>query len=223
MAAPIEAIVFDLDGVLVDSEPWWREARQAVAAAHGGTWTPADEASVKGANSREWSNAMRARLRLAVTDLAIEREVVAAMVERYRHDPVPWIEEGVGAVRRLGRRYPLAIASSAHPEVLGAALESIGLAGAFRVVVSADEVAAGKPAPDVYLEAARRLVVRPGACLVIEDSPSGVRAAHSAGMRVAWVGGAVSDRDAAQLGATVVIASLDALDDDAVDRLAEVG
>jgi HAD superfamily hydrolase (TIGR01509 family) len=219
VAGPIAAVIFDLDGVLVDSEPWWAESRRTVAAEHGGTWTPADEASVKGANSHEWSEAMRERLGLPLAAGAFEHEVVSAMVIRYRRGLVPRIDAGVAAVRRLASRYPLAIASSAHPEVLAAALDALRLAGVFRVVVSADEVAAGKPAPDVYLETARRLDVSPRSCLVIEDSPSGVRSARAAGMRVAWVGAVANESEGERLGASLVLPSLAALDRTMLDAL----
>jgi HAD superfamily hydrolase (TIGR01509 family) len=217
------AVIFDLDGVLVDSEPWWGDARSAVADRHGGDWTPEDEARIKGANSREWSAAMRDRLGLRLARKTIEREVVDAMVARYERDRPVAIAPGIAAVARLRGRYPLAVASSAHPRVIGAALRALGLADAFEVVVSADEVGAGKPAPDVYLEAARQLRLPAGDCLVVEDSPNGVRAAHSAGMRVAWVGRATRDRDGDAPGATVVLDSLDAFDEAMLEGIAADG
>ena len=186
----ILAVIFDLDGVLVDSESWWAESRAAVARRHGAEWTAADEATVKGANTAEWAAEMRERLALPVEAGEVAREVVAAMIGRYSSEGPAGIEPGLAAVGRLSGRYPLAVASSAHPDVIEVALRSLDLADAFRAVVSADEVDAGKPAPDVYMEAARRLGVPPEGCLVVEDSPSGVRAARSAGMRVIWVGDA---------------------------------
>lgn len=212
------AVIFDLDGVLVDSESWWAESRAAVARRHGVEWTAADEASVKGANTPEWAAAMRERLALPTADEEIAREVVAAMIGRYTREGPTRIGPGLAAVGRLRARYPLAVASSAHPDVIEAALRSLGIAGAFRAVVSADEVGAGKPAPDVYLEAARRLDVPPARCFVIEDSPSGVRAARSAGMRVIWVGvaaleGAPPAEDGSDPGSIWRLATLDDLDE----------
>ncbi len=214
------AIIFDLDGVLVDSEPWWADSRAEVARRHGADWSPADEAAVKGANSREWASAMCERLDLPVGPGQVEREVVAAMVRRYQQEPPPAMTAGIAAVERLRRSRPLGLASSAHPDVISSAVAALGLDGAFDVIVSADEVRAGKPAPDVYIEAAGRLGVPRDACLVIEDSPSGVMAAQRAGMRVAWVG-ASAMRDGRPTDRGVLrLASLDELDEAAIDRLA---
>jgi HAD superfamily hydrolase (TIGR01509 family) len=178
----IEAVIFDLDGVIVDSEIWWDEARREFAARRGRSWSEADRAAVMGANSRQWSATMRERLHLDEPDRQIERAIVEAVVERYRREGAPIIPGAVEAVRRIARAWPTAVASSAHGEVIDAALEATGLTGVFRVVVSSDEVDRGKPEPDVYLEAARRLGVDPRRCLVVEDSLNGVKAAKAAGM-----------------------------------------
>jgi HAD superfamily hydrolase (TIGR01509 family) len=130
---------------------------------------------------------MRERLALDLPEADIERAIVDAVVARYRTDGAPRIEGAVGAVRRIAADRPVAVASSAHAAVIDAALEATGLTDAFGVVVSSDEVAHGKPAPDVYLEAARRLGCDPATCLVIEDSLNGVRAAKAAGMTVVLV------------------------------------
>jgi HAD superfamily hydrolase (TIGR01509 family) len=182
-----DAVVFDLDGVIVDSEIWWDDARRDFASARGRTWTEEDRVAVMGANSRQWSLTMRRRLGIDDDEEAIERAIVDAVVDRYRREGAPRIEGAVEAVGRIAARWPSAVASSAHREVIEAALESTGLAAVFRVVVSSDEVAHGKPEPDVYLEAARRLGVPPGRCLVVEDSYNGVRAGRAAGMTVVLV------------------------------------
>lgn len=171
----------------MDSEIWWDEVRQAFAAAHHRDWGPDDQAAVMGANSAAWSRTMRVRMHLDLDDAEIERAIVDGVVERYRRDGPPIIEGAVDAVRRIADHHPVAVASSAHRAVIDAALEAIGLADRFAVVVSSDEVAHGKPAPDVYLEAARRLRVDPAACLVVEDSRNGVLAAKAAGMTVVLV------------------------------------
>jgi HAD superfamily hydrolase (TIGR01509 family) len=178
----IDAVIFDLDGVIVDSEIWWDEARRDFAAQRGKPWTEADRAAVMGANSRQWSRTMRERLGLDEPDTRIERAIVDAVVERYRREGAPLIEGAVEAVRRIARDWATAVASSAHREVIDAALEATGLGDVFRVVVSSDEVDRGKPAPDVYLEAARRLGVDPRRSLVAEDSLNGVKSAKAAGM-----------------------------------------
>jgi beta-phosphoglucomutase-like phosphatase (HAD superfamily) len=180
--SPVEAVIFDLDGVIVDSEIWWDEARRDFAAERGRSWSEADRAAVMGANSRQWSATMRDRLRLDEPDARIERAIVDAVVGRYRREGAPGIEGAVDAVRRIALAWPTAVASSAHREVIDAALEATGLGEVFRVVISSDEVERGKPAPDVYLEAARRMGVQPARCLVIEDSLNGVKAAKAAGM-----------------------------------------
>lgn len=183
----IAAVIFDLDGVLVDSEIWWDEVRQAFAREQGRPWTVADREAVMGQNSRQWSATMRQRMMLDLDETAIERAIVDGVVRRYLAEGAPRIAGAVDTVRELARRFPLAVASSAHRDVIDAALDALDLADAFRVVVSSDEVEHGKPAPDVYLEAARRLGIEPSACLVVEDSRNGVLAARGAGMRVVLV------------------------------------
>ena len=173
--------------MLVDSEIWWDQVRQRFAADHGRDWDDADRAAVMGANSRAWSRTMRERLDLDMPDADIEKAVVDAVVERYRAEGPPLIDGAVEAVRRIAAQLPVAVASSAHPAVIEVALESLGLTDAFHAVVSSDEVERGKPAPDVYLEAARRLGVAPASSLVVEDSLNGVKAAKAAGMKVALV------------------------------------
>jgi HAD superfamily hydrolase (TIGR01509 family) len=185
--SPIRAVIFDLDGVLVDSEIWWDESRMAFADQHGRTWTTDDRTAVMGANSRGWSATMRERLGLTLADLEIERAIVDGVVDRYRREGPPLIPGAIDTVRRVAADVPVAVASSAHPEVIAAALDATGLTGVFSVVVSSDSVAHGKPAPDVYLEAARQLGCDPGDCLVIEDSRNGVLAARNAGMTVVLV------------------------------------
>lgn len=180
-------MIFDLDGVLVDSEIWWDDVRKAFASDHGRPWGEADRAAVMGANSRAWARIMRERLRLDLPEDAIERAVVDAVVRRYHREGAPVIEGAAEAARRIAASRPVAVASSAHRDVIDAALDATGLRDVFEVVVSSDEVEHGKPSPDVYLEAARRLGADPSACLVVEDSLNGVKAAVAAGMTVVLV------------------------------------
>ena len=182
------AVLFDLDGVLVDSEPWWNDVRIAFASAHGRTWTDDDHHAVMGANSRGWAITMRDRLRLPDMDLdAIQDAVVAGVVERYRTEPPPMIPGATEAVRRIATQVPVAIASSAHPDVIAAAIDALGLRDVLGAIVSSDDVPHGKPAPDVYLEAASQLGIEPARCLVVEDSVNGVKAGKAAGMFVVLV------------------------------------
>ncbi len=215
------AVIFDLDGVIVDSEIWWDEARQAFAARHGRGWTIDDRHAVMGANSRQWSATMRLRLELDESAESIERAVVDAMVERYVREGAPTIDGAVAAVRRIASRLPAALASSAHRRVIDAALVATGLADAFRAVVSSDEVAHGKPEPDVFLEAARRLKVEPARVVVVEDSLQGIRAARAAGMTSVLVPNrAIPPVDGARELADAVLDRLADLD---LDRLDPVG
>ena len=176
-----------------------------------------DRAAVMGHNSIGWSTVMRDRLGLDEPIEAIEREVVDAMVARYAADPSPAIPGAVDGVAALGRRYRLALASSAHPAVIAAALRTVGLERAFEVVVASDEVTHGKPSPDVYLLAAARLKVAPQACLVVEDSLNGVLAARAAGMTVVLVPNeAVPPAPGAVEAADVVRPSIAAIDPAAI-------
>lgn len=140
-----------------------------------------------GANSRQWSETMGRRLRLEVPAAEIQEAVVAGVVERYRRDGAPAIDGAIEAVRRIAAGWPAALASSSHPRVIAASLAATGLGGVFAVVVSSDEVARGKPEPDVFLEAARRLEVDPPEVLVVEDSLNGLKAGRSAGMTTVLV------------------------------------
>ena len=184
---PVAAVIFDLDGVIVDSEIWWHEERTAWAAERGLRWTEADTRAVMGANSRGWARTMRERLGLLEADEPMILEaVVRRVTDRYRRG-APVIDGAVGAVRRIAARWPVAVASSAHRSVIDAALGATGLRDVIAVVVSSDDVPRGKPDPAVYLETARRLDIPPAGCLVVEDSINGVRAGVAAGMTVVLV------------------------------------
>lgn len=219
-APPIEAIVFDLDGVLVDSEVWWHAVRVEWAAARGLTWAREDSDAVMGPNSRGWARIMRERLGLDPSEEPeIQRAIVNGVVERFRREGAPIIPGAVEAAGRLAAAYPVAIASSAHADVIRAALETTGLAASIPIAVSSDEVEHGKPAPDVYLEAARRLGIAPERCLVVEDSLNGVRAARAAGMVVVLVPNEhVPPASGAAELADIVLERLDQLEPDHVRR-----
>jgi beta-phosphoglucomutase-like phosphatase (HAD superfamily) len=183
-----DAVLFDMDGVLVDTEPWWDEVRVAFAERHGRAWGPDDQASVMGANSREWAEIMQRRLDLPQIPLeAILDEIVDGVVACYRRSTAPLIGDSPVQVRRVARDHKVAIASSSARPVIEAAMDALGLRDVLAAVVSSDEVAAGKPAPDVYLRAAELAGVDPARCLVVEDSYNGVRAGKAAGMTVVLV------------------------------------
>jgi HAD superfamily hydrolase (TIGR01509 family) len=182
----IDAVVFDLDGVLVDSEQVWDDVRETLAHEGGGRWSESAQRDMMGMSSPEWSQYMHDEVGLAESPEEINREVVARMLERYGAGP-PWLPGAVDAVRRVAGRWPLGLASSSNRELIDAVLEAGGLTPLFRVTVSSEEVPRGKPAPDVYLEAARRLGVPPERCAAVEDSHNGIRSAKAAGMRVVAV------------------------------------
>jgi HAD superfamily hydrolase (TIGR01509 family) len=177
----IQAVIFDLDGVLIDSEAIWSRVRAAVVARHGGRWTEEDQRNVMGDNSRQWSTYIKRTWLLSQSEEEIFREVVGEMIASYQRG-VPVLTGAREAVEQLGVRYPLAVASSSPRELIRVALEQTGLASWFATVVSSDEVAHGKPAPDVYLLAAERLRLEPDVCVAVEDSSNGIRAALAAGM-----------------------------------------
>jgi HAD superfamily hydrolase (TIGR01509 family) len=179
----IDAVVFDLDGVVVDTEQVWDEVREQLARERGGRWHPGAQAAMMGMSSPEWSAYMHDEIGLADTPAEINDEVVQRMLERYRAQ-LPLIPGAVEAVRRIGAAFRLGVASSSNRPLIEAVLEGAGITDLFEAVVSSEEVARGKPAPDVYLEAARRLGLEPAQAAAVEDSANGIRAAHAAGMRV---------------------------------------
>ncbi len=177
--------------------------------------------AVMGANSAAWAKTMRERLDLTMPESEIERAIVDGVVARYRREGAPRIDGAVEAVRRIAADWPVAVASSAHGEVIAAALDATGLGDCLEVVVSSDEVAHGKPAPDVYLEAARRLAIDPVDCLVIEDLRNGVRAGKAAGMTVVLVPNAsVPPAPGTATLADLVVERLDQIDPGRVTALA---
>ena len=177
------AVILDLDGVLVDSEQLWNQAKEALVRDAGGEWRPDAPLAMMGMSSPEWAGYLRDVLAVPLSLAEINRAVVARMQEGYaRH--LPLLPGAATAVRALARRWPLGLASSSNREIIDVVLRTAGLADAFRVTVSSEEVARGKPDPDVYLECAARLGVDPTACLAVEDSTNGLRAAAAAGMTV---------------------------------------
>ena len=179
----IAAVIFDLDGVLIDSESVWDAARRDIALGAGGQW-PADAQSVMmGMSSTEWSTYMHEQLSVAMAPEEISRAVVARLAERYRQH-LPVIGGASQAVIELARVWPLGLASSANRPIIELVLELSGLEPCFAAAVSSEEVPRGKPAPDVYLETAGKLGVEPARCAAVEDSTNGLYSAASAGMTV---------------------------------------
>jgi HAD superfamily hydrolase (TIGR01509 family) len=211
-----EAVVFDLDGVLVDSETAWDEARRDLVRERGGTWRPEATRAMMGMSSVEWSRYLRDELGVAMAPEAISEWVVADLERRYR-ERLPLFPGATEAVARVGERWPLGLASSANRPIIDLVLAESGIAAHFTATVSSEEVARGKPAPDVYLEAARRLAIDPARCVAVEDSSNGLRAAAAAGMRVIAVPNRAypPEPDAVALAA-VVVDGIGALDADVI-------
>jgi HAD superfamily hydrolase (TIGR01509 family) len=178
-----DAVIFDLDGVLLDSEQRWNEAKEALVREAGGTWREEAPTVMMGMSSPEWSAYLREDLGVPMDLDAINREVVRRMEDGYRRE-LPLLPGAPEAVRAVGERWPLGLASSSNREIIDLVLELAPFGREFRVTVSSEEVARGKPAPDVYLSAAERLGAEAARCVAIEDSSNGIRAGVAAGMPV---------------------------------------
>jgi HAD superfamily hydrolase (TIGR01509 family) len=179
----IEAVVFDLDGVIVDSEHVWDAAREVLARERGGHWHENAQTDMMGMSSTEWSRYMHDVIGLKDPPEEISAAVVSRVEATYREE-LPLIDGAPEAIARLAERWPLAVASSSNRPIINLVLELSGLDRFFRVTVSSEEVQHGKPSPDVYLEAALRLGVDPEHAVAVEDSHNGILAAKAGGMRV---------------------------------------
>jgi HAD superfamily hydrolase (TIGR01509 family) len=179
----MNAVIFDLDGVLVDSEQVWDAARRDVVAANGGTWREGADREMLGMSSKEWPVYVVEQLGARLTPEEVNRAVVGAMLRGYERR-LPLLPGAKEAVERAAAKCTIGLASSSNREVIDLVLERMGVAHLFAATVSSEEVERGKPAPDVYLEAARRMRVDPRTATAIEDSENGIRSAHAAGMRV---------------------------------------
>jgi HAD superfamily hydrolase (TIGR01509 family) len=178
----IEAILFDMDGVLIDSEPAWEQARKSLFLENGLPYPAEITQTLMGMNSQEWSWYLHDR-GVPLPPERIVEEVLERVARSLRED-LHLMPGAVEVVRALEARWPLAIASSADRSIIELALDLAGLSEAFRVVVSSSEVGRGKPAPDTYLRAAELLGVQATRCAVVEDSANGIRAGRAAGARV---------------------------------------
>jgi len=179
----IEAVVFDLDGVLIDSEPVWEQVRREVVAEHGGRWAPDAQQRLMGMSTAEWARYLSEDLGVGLSPDAVAALVIERMAARYAGG-LPLLPGAAETVRALAARWPLGLASSSPPELIGAVLDAAALRDCFAATVSADEVARGKPAPDIYLAAADRLGRPPRRCAAVEDSTNGLRSAAAAGLHV---------------------------------------
>jgi HAD superfamily hydrolase (TIGR01509 family) len=207
-----DAVVFDLDGVLIDSEQRWNEAKEALVRERGGRWRDEAPTVMMGMSSPEWSAYLRDDLGVPMDVDAISRDVVRRMQDSYRRE-LPLLPGAAKAVRSLAGRWPLGLASSSNREIIDLVLELAGFADAFRVTVSSEEVERGKPAPDVYLKVARRLGADSARCVAIEDSGNGLRAAAAARMAVIAVPNPHYPPDADALALALAAASVGVVGD----------
>jgi HAD superfamily hydrolase (TIGR01509 family) len=184
----IEAVAFDLDGTLIESERCWEKARREVTEQAGGTWREDAQPSMMGLSTPEWTAYMQRELHVQLEAEEIQHRVLERLEAAYGTE-LPLIDGAGDAVSRLAARWPLAVASSSPREIIELVLELAGLRGAFRVVLSSAEVQRGKPSPDVYLRACQLLGSDPPRTAAIEDSGPGVRSATAAGMPVVLIPG----------------------------------
>ena len=215
----IEAVVFDLDGVIIDTEEVWEEVRRGYVAEFGRVFLPDTQDRMMGMSTGEWSRHLADEVGVPRTPEQVAADVLGRMAERYRTS-LPLIPGSVETVRRLGRRFTLGLASSSARILIDQVLETAGLTGEFRVTLSTEEVPRGKPAPDVYLAAVEKLGLTPAVCAAVEDSSNGLRAAAAAGLAVVAVPHGVYPPAADALaGATLVVDDLAELTVEAVEAL----
>jgi sugar-phosphatase len=220
---PVEAVILDMDGVLIDTEPAWRAAESDVFARLGIPLSASDLLDSTGQPIEELIPVWRRRSgdqarssRLTDAEIAdrITSQVIAHVMAEGR--PMPGVTAAIALFRRYGLR--LAIASSSPLRLIDAVCDRLGLAG-IEVRCSAMEEARGKPAPDVYLAAARRLGVAAVSCLALEDSPHGIASAQAAGMRCVALPDPLLAADPRYRQADLVLESLTGLDEAALRRL----
>jgi HAD superfamily hydrolase (TIGR01509 family) len=217
----VEAVIFDLDGLLVDSEQVWDDVRQQFVSEAGGTWHPGAQRDMMGMSSTEWSRYVRDRLGVDQTPERINEQIVDRLLRSYR-ERLPLLPGAREAVGRLAARWPLGLASSSNRNVIDLVLEVSGLAPCFAATVSSEEVGRGKPAPDVYLETAGRLGVEPRSCVAVEDSHNGIRSADAAGMAVVAIPNRHFPPGSDELVLSgAVLGSLDELTPDVVESAVE--
>jgi len=216
----IKGVVFDLDGVLVDSEPVWEQVRRGLVAERGGHWAPDAQRRIMGMSTPEWARYLSDDLGVGLPPEQVAREVIDRMAARYRQH-VPLMAGAADAVHRMAARWPLAVASSAPATLIETVLQSAGLRSCFKVVMSTEQVPHGKPAPDIYLAVTAALGCPPPDCAAVEDSSNGLRSAATAGLRVIAIPQSRYRPDPDALAqASLVLPGLAGLTTDAVAALA---
>ena len=183
----INAVIFDMDGLLVDSEPAWNRARVELLAQHGKTWTEADQLAQAGVHTDVWVSALYEKLGGQLGREQVFEEIVGRMAGYYEGGEVPILPGAEEALSACAGRYRVGLASGSPARLIEACLHGAGWGGFFEGLISSDEVDHGKPAPDVYVELMRRMALDPAATAVIEDSGAGIRSGKAAGARVVAV------------------------------------
>jgi len=179
----IEGVVFDLDGVLIDSEPVWEQVRRGLVAERGGHWATDAQKRLMGMSTPEWARYLSEDLGVGLPPGEVAALVTERMAARYR-EHIPLLPGAAGAVRRLAARWPLGLASSAPAVLIETVLQAADLSPYFQVTMSTEQVPRGKPAPDIYLAVTGRLGVEPSDAAAVEDSSNGLRSAAAAGLHV---------------------------------------
>jgi HAD superfamily hydrolase (TIGR01509 family) len=216
----IKAVVFDLDGVLIDSEPVWEQVRGGLVAERGGHWAPDAQRRLMGMSTPEWARYLSEDLGVGLPPDQVASVVIDRMTARYT-EHVPLMDGAVDAVHRVAARWPLAVASSAPAVLIQTVLKAAGLRSCFSVVMSTEQVAHGKPAPDIYLAVTAALGCPPPDCAAVEDSSNGLRSAAAAGLRVIAIPQPQYPPDPDALArASLVLPSLAGLTADGVAALA---
>jgi len=215
----IEAIIYDMDGVLVDSEVYWFNARVQIAESVGNIWTEDDQRHAMGRSTIGWAGEMQTRLALdwALDDIITEtkRRVIA----QYEQN-MPARPGAIESVHALAKQYRVALASGSPTDIIQSVMALTGLDKVFEVVVYGDSIPLGKPHPDIYLAACARLGVSPANAVGIEDSPSGIKSVRAAGMRcIAAPSPAFPLQPEIQALADIEITSLENLTLELVQRL----
>jgi HAD superfamily hydrolase (TIGR01509 family) len=216
----IAAVVFDLDGVLIDSEPVWERVRRDLVAERGGYWAPDAQRKLMGMSTQEWARYLSEDLGVGLPPAEVASLVIDRMAAGYR-EHLPLLPGAVEAVHRLAARWPLGLASSAPAALIDTVLESSGLRPYFQVSMSTEQVPHGKPAPDIYLAVTSQMGYSAPDCAAIEDSSNGLRSAAAAGLRVVAIPRPQYPPDPDALAtASLVLPSLADLTTDAVAALA---
>lgn len=211
--------MFDLDGVLIDSEPVWERIRRDFAESRGGTWSGEIQRRMMGVRTADWAGALSELVGGSVSPESAAEAVIAELAETYRRDP-PLIPGAAHAVRALAREFRLGLVSGSPQVLIVLVLQVLGLQDCFEVAMSADDVQHGKPMPDPYLELARRLGVAPETAVVVEDSGNGIRSGNAAGAQVIAIPRAAHQPDAETLRmAAVVLSDIQELRPEVVRRL----